>query len=55
MKIDKLSRRIVNDSVTSYYVDGDRTGGGEDLIIWVYAEPLCCVFEPNIRLYINRV
>ena len=31
----------------------DCTGQGEDLIMWVNVEPLCCVCETFIRLYIN--
>lgn len=34
-------------------VDSDHTRGHEDLIICVKVEPLCCIFEPNIRLYVN--
>ena len=44
----------VNDSVTSYYVDWDRTGRGEDLI-WVNVEPLCCVTVQVIRPFLNWV
>ena len=41
-----------NGSVTSYagIVTARRA---EDLILWVTVEPLCCVFEANIRLYVN--
>lgn len=34
-------------------IHSDRTGGNEDLIIWVNVEQLCCVFETTVRLYIN--
>ena len=34
-------------------MDSDHTGGGQDLITWVNVEPLCCVFETNVRLYIH--
>lgn len=31
----------------------NHTRGSEDLILWVTIEPLCGIFEMNIRLYIN--
>lgn len=33
--------------------DSRCTRGGEDSIIWVSFEPLCCIFDTNIRLCIN--
>lgn len=34
-------------------MDSDPTGGGEDLIVRINVEPLCNVFETNIRLCIS--
>lgn len=33
--------------------DNNCTSRGEDLIIWVTVELLCCILKTNIRLYIN--
>lgn len=33
--------------------DSDRTDEGEDLMMWVTAEPLGWVLETHVRLYIN--
>lgn len=37
----------------STLIDSNCTTGDEHLIIWVTIEILCCIFEANIRLYIN--
>lgn len=33
--------------------DSNYTSGGDDLIIWVIVEPICCILEMSIRLSIN--
>lgn len=44
---------IANDCVTSCYVDRNSTRGSGDLIIRVTVDPLCCILETSIRLYIS--
>lgn len=34
--------------------DHNCTRGGEDVIMWVTIESVCCIFEMNMRLYINN-
>ena len=46
---------IVNDPVTSSYVtDSNCTSGRKGLIMSATVEPLCCILETNLRLYINN-
>lgn len=34
-------------------MDGGHAGGGVDLIVWAAFEPVGCVFEANMGLYVN--
>lgn len=43
---------MINDSVTSFYINSNCTRGGEDLITWGTVEPLCRTFETNVKLCI---
>lgn len=34
-------------------MDINHTSGGEDLIICITGEILCCIFETNVKVFIN--